>query len=255
MKRKLIVLDVDHTLLHTWHYSELAITMMNLDGTDSPYEEGFDDITYSKKLLKCFSNAFEWEENTVCPRPHLPEFSEQLLKLDTDIAIFSTGTRYYLEAVLPEVIPDLWKNTKFVWDRLFLSQQGSRKLKNMAKIQSELSYSIENIIMLDDSDIVTPWHNHLTITPFDVSPGKLDSALQDNALLRANRQITALQNIECMYALRKEENRQKKIWSANRLDWRWKESMKRAEHVELSEYPVPPPKSLNDRLADGEFDE
>ena len=138
-------------------------------------------------LQKSFSNAqiFKGENRAVIvPRPHLDKFIEYLnqIKDKIDIGIFSTASSFYLSTVLSNVIPWAIGNCVFIWDIAYCDFNSGMLAKDLRKVEKEFGYSLENIKMIDDQDIVLPESLRIPAIPFNVQ--NIHLAKNDTELLR-----------------------------------------------------------------------
>ena len=168
--RKLLVIDIDNTILHTV-----------LLGSDKRQ----DIEIFRNELLNCFDDAtlFKGENRAVIvPRPNLPAFTEYLQSVsgELDIGIYSTARSDYLERVLSAAFPWAIGRAKFIWDRSYCESSDGILTKNLEIVSTSFGYELENIRMLDDQDIIHPKHQRIHIEEFiahDIESAKLDSAL------------------------------------------------------------------------------
>lgn len=245
--KKLIVLDVDNTLLHTWHHGDLALALAMARGEDPKFEHDFNAEDYKKQLLSSFSNSYEWLDGIVCPRPHLESFLDYLFKQDIDIGIYSTGVESYLQEVLTKTCPMLLERSLFMWGRTTVNKQRRRNIKDISLVAEHFGYPIGSILMIDDRDNINPWQNLVAIKPFDVDPPYLEDALVDKALLTMKKRLDILFNVSDIHEQRNQEHAEMKLWQKGYADWRWKEKIDLfKDEISDRKYPVPQPKAIDD---------
>lgn len=171
-QKKLLILDVDNTLLHTVLFS-------SLDANTA--------AEYRRVLLKEFEGAcpFKDEERAVIvPRPQLDKFTQFIsdAKHKLDIGIYSTGTAQYLSTVLTAVFPYSIGNAKFIWDISYCASSGGALIKSLDRVADELDYPLDRIRMIDDQNIVRPTNMRIAVAPFIVDD--FDRAKKDIELHR-----------------------------------------------------------------------
>lgn len=175
--RKLLVLDVDNTLLHT----------VLLPDEDTNKIEMYRDLLLQKMPG---SIPLKGEDRAiVVPRPHLSDFLEFLSsnKSRLDIGIYSTGSDLYLEKVLSAVFPWAIGNAQFIWGLSRCESMGDKLVKDLEAVASTKGYSLSNIRMVDDLDIVIPTSQRIPIKPFVVTD--LEIVKEDDELLNVIKQI------------------------------------------------------------------
>lgn len=182
--RKLLVLDIDHTLIHT----------VLFDGVN-----GDELVIYQKLLKKEFPNARRFPDEpkaVIVPRPHLAEFTNFLdrNKSNFGIGIYSTGTAKYLSTALTAVFPWAIGNARFIWDVSYCKETNGVLLKDLAQITSSLSYPLEHIRILDDSDVVVQKGQRIVVEPFLAT--ELKKARSDDELLRIMPKIERWASLE-----------------------------------------------------------
>lgn len=171
-KNRLLILDVDNTLLHVPVYDNL---MYALSGR-SPSEEEFYNTLPEGGL-----SFYDDSPLKVYPRPHLIEFLSSAEGLGYDLALCTTGTREYIEKVLPACGLSLDRFISVV-TREQLENTGTRLVKDIRYFAS-LGYKEDQIVAIDDREDVYRGFQRskvLKISAFDV---KHDSFSEDNELL------------------------------------------------------------------------
>jgi RNA polymerase II subunit A small phosphatase-like protein len=141
MARKLLIFDLDETLVHATT-EEMA----------APAD-------------------FEWPPYYVYKRPYLTELLSQTNPY-YDFAVWSSASRDYVD-ILVERIFDAQFEVKFSWavdrcvQRVHPQSNGYVYIKDLRKVQSQ-GYEVENILIVDDSPekIARQPRNHLVIKPF-----------------------------------------------------------------------------------------
>lgn len=183
--KKLIVLDIDHTLLHTWMPEALPPFI----SADDPHRTAEQRQQYASRLLAEYPHVRTWNDAVICPRPHLDWFIQELLNEPTiDVAIYSTAAPIYITECLSRVAPDLLKHAAFVWGKAQCVKRDKTRVKDLELIAREFGYPIHNIRMVDDLQVVTPEPNRIPIEAFRVDVD-LGLALQDTELLRVAVEI------------------------------------------------------------------
>lgn len=162
---RLLVLDVDNTLLHVPVYDSLLHGLGKTGITEKAYYEGLPE---GGILLQ------EEEPLRVYPRPFLQEFIKEAQALEYDLAACSTATHEYLMTTLlccgidPEIFVAI--HGREIVDRT----------KDIEKF-TDLGYSIENIVAIDDNPHVHRYGtNVLAIEPFEVDIN--ENVLSDSEL-------------------------------------------------------------------------
>ena len=243
MPNRLILLDIDNTLLNTWQYNVIAVAINKAKGFPMGYPESFDAASYQTELLNSFPNSFIWEQVTVCPRPHLETFLSFLYEQDFDIGIYSTAVESYLKEVLPQLAPDLLSPCKFLWSRSDMSKQKNPKLQYIRLICETFGYELKTTCIIDDLPIVTPWQHRLSIEPFKVTPIHLEKAKSDTHLLAMMDVIKQSLSIKDFSVLRDKEQQALKAWQDKHDAWSWKERLK-PEEDQKDNFPEPKPETL-----------
>lgn len=158
-KKRLLVLDVDNTLLHMPTYDPM-INM--LAGCKISKQEFYDELP---------EGGITVDEDSlmkVYPRPHLHEFLDGAQALGYDLALCSTATESYLGVVLPLCGVDLDRFV-FVISREKLSPRGGGKYKNVDQFTAK-GYAAEHIVVIDDSrDVYVQTDHVIQIYPYHVT--------------------------------------------------------------------------------------
>jgi len=228
---RLIILDVDHTLLHSYAV-ETILDWLPPEDTKRTIEER---AKYKTTLLEQVHGAWECNDFLVCPRPHLARLESFILsQQNLSVAFYSTAAPIYLETVLPRVVPKLYDKAKFVWgkDKCQLYKEikykihpmasllsgGGRyreikiRIKDIATVCGQVGIALDQIFMVDDLPTVTPWFSWLEISPFNIAQG-IGPAHQDYQLLRLIKRLQLLlDQPKGTYALRMHEITQIRNW-------------------------------------------
>lgn len=173
----LVILDIDHTLLHTW-------TGFSDD------QAAVDTTAFRALLLDSYPGSFSWEGHPVCPRPHLERFSRFLLSTNLAWGFYSTGETGYVETVLHTLVPELIAKAEFVWGRDHCIPRMQTLAKDLEVVSETFGYRLDEIVMIDDLPVVEPDHRRLPINSFRISTD-IATASNDIELLRM---ILALQH-------------------------------------------------------------
>lgn len=182
---KLVVLDIDNTLLHTW----MPMTLPPFIALDDPHRTEEHRRLFATRLLSEYPGAVIWNDAIICPRPFLQEFIQFLVDEPTiDIGVYSTAAPIYLSESLMRVAPDLLSNAKFVWGKAQCIKKEKRRMKDLSLVAQQFNYDLKDIIMLDDLPVVMPEQNRLAITPFRVDID-LELAIKDGQLKWASLKI------------------------------------------------------------------
>jgi len=177
-QKKLVVLDIDHTLLHSW----VPTSLPPFIALDDPHRTEEQRQQFAERLLTQFPGAKVWNDSIICPRPYLHEFIQELIGHPAiDIAVYSGAAPVYLTESLSRVSPALLNHAKFVWGKAQCIKQDKRRVKDLSLVEQKYNYSLENILMLDDLPIVLPESNRLAIQPFRVDIN-LEVAIKDDQL-------------------------------------------------------------------------
>ncbi|MDQ2077479.1 NIF family HAD-type phosphatase [Marinimicrobium sp. ABcell2] len=169
-KKRLLVLDVDNTLLHVPVYDPLLYLLADLNISEEEFyrnlPDGGDSIDGDPHLK-------------VYPRPHLTEFLDKAESLGYDLALCTTATKQYIDTVLPLCGVSLERFVSVVC-REELSRRGLQKVKDVRPLVSA-GYKQEDIVVIDDRDDIHLQASHVIKIPsFEVRD---DSFLRDDELL------------------------------------------------------------------------
>lgn len=168
--RKLLILDIDNTLLNTVILRDLA------EGELQRIREALLRALPGSACIK------DEPRIVVVPRPHLVEFTEYLngVKGILDVGIYSSATASYIRKVLSAVFPWCIGNARFIWDITYCYELDGILKKDLSKISQSMGYRLENIRMLDDSEVILQRKLRIEISPFEnahVSKTKKDREL------------------------------------------------------------------------------
>lgn len=167
MKRKLLIFDLDETLVHA-----------RTESLPHPAD-------------------FVWHGYHVYKRPFLKELLSQVCQV-YDIAVWSSSSREYVDFVVENVF-GTQVEVKFSWaidrcvQRVHPQSNSYVYIKDLRKVQSQ-GYEVEQIIIVDDSPekIARQPRNHIGIAPF---MGNQDDvgllALTDDLLRRVGKLAVA----------------------------------------------------------------
>lgn len=154
---RLLILDVDNTLLHVPVYDPLIHA---LAGNNTISEKDF-----YRTLPDGGITIESGKPHKVYPRPHLIEFLEKAKKLGYDLALCSTATHDYLYTVLPLCGIDTGQFVAIL-SRQSLKYRGQNRVKDVTQFLL-LGYPKENIVAVDDrNDAYTEEDHVLVIPPF-----------------------------------------------------------------------------------------
>lgn len=142
---KLIVLDVDNTLLHTVEYSANSHYVAQGDFSSATHRDVEDFYRQFPEGGIPFSDA---PFPAVYPRHYLQEFLTELEQRGFKLAIYSSGTREYLQKVLHLVGIDV-RRFVAIWDRTH-TVRFRRELGKDLQLAVDLGFSREDIIAIDD---------------------------------------------------------------------------------------------------------
>lgn len=171
MKRPLLILDVDETLIH---------------GTTVPLETACD---------------FRAGEFHIYERPHVKEFLESVAK-SYDLACWSSATEDYLQIIMNQIISEKTK-LLFCWDRsrctrrMDFVMQEEFFLKDLRKIK-RLGYDLSRVLILEDEPrkVFRNYGNAVYVRPFF---GQRD----DSELLKLASYLLSIKDIENFRAVDK----------------------------------------------------
>lgn len=177
-KRKLVVLDLDNTLLHTW----VPTAQQPFIALDDPHRTEIQRKEFAARLLAEYPAASTWNDSIICPRPHLEEFIHSLVDgLDVRIGIYSTAVPIYLTEALKRIPGDIGNHAAFIWGKDKCVKVNGKRRKDLNKVSVEFDVDLANILMIDDLPVVLPEMNRLPIKPFRVD-FDLELAMQDDQL-------------------------------------------------------------------------
>jgi len=234
---RLVILDVDHTLLHSYAV-ETILDWLPPEDTNRSIDVR---EKYRTTLLDQVKGAWEWNDFVVCPRPHLSRLENFILsEPKLSVAFYSTAAPVYLETVLPRLVPKLYDKALFVWgkDKCVRDKVVKIPVKDMVPVCELVKMGIEQIWMVDDLPTVTPWFNRLDISPFNISHG-LEPAHQDYQLLRLiKRMQKLLDRNKGIHSLRVQEIHQQKNWENLRNHWL---TLNQRKGLTESDYPIQKP--------------
>ena len=164
MKSKLLILDIDETLLHA---------------TEEPLE---------------LEHHFETKLYYVYQRPFLNEFLQFCIK-HFKVAVWTTGGEEFAYTMVDNIFPDNYP-LEFIWSKdrcthVFdpeLYQNGY--LKNLKKVKKK-GYRLEEVLMIDDtpSKLKKNYGNLVTIAEFTANQ-------DDKELLRLMKYLEVLNQVE-----------------------------------------------------------
>lgn len=234
---RLLILDVDHTLLHSYS-AEAILDWLPPEDTNRSVEAR---IKHKALLLEKVPGAWECNDFVVCPRPHISQLEEYIVTQDDlGVAFFSTAAPIYLEMILPRLVPKLYERAMFVWGKDKCTRLNGLKfpIKDMQSVRNEFGLMYEQIWMVDDSPVVTPWYHWLEISPFNIST-RIEPAHQDYQLLRLiMRMQLFLSRDRGIYTLRMNELHELKNWENMRTQWL---TLNRRKGVTEADFPIPKP--------------
>jgi len=234
---RLVILDVDHTLLHSY-VVDTILDRLPPEDTNRTLEAR---AQYKTTLLEQINGAWQWNDFVVCPRPHLTRLEDFILsQSNLSVAFYSTAAPIYLETVLPRLVPKLYGGAKFVWgkDKCLRNKEVKIPVKDMVPVCEQVNVGIEQIWMVDDLPTVTPWFNRLDISPFNIAHG-IEPAHQDYQLLRLiKRMQKLLDRNKGIHSLRVLEIHQQKNWENLRSHWL---TLNHRKGLTEKDYPIPQP--------------
>ncbi|MCP8900054.1 HAD family hydrolase [Gilvimarinus xylanilyticus] len=156
VKPRLLVLDVDNTLLST-HAFDAEVALASGSKLTA---EGYLELLPSGGVI-----PFDELPAKTYPRPHLKLFITAVQAMGYDLAICTTATREYIDRMLPLCGIDL---TEFsvIKTREDLTFRGSRIIKDI-RMYAEYGYDIDQIVVIDDRrDVYYNSENLLLIKEF-----------------------------------------------------------------------------------------
>ncbi|MCP8900950.1 HAD family hydrolase [Gilvimarinus xylanilyticus] len=159
-EKRLLVLDVDNTLLHLPRYDPMLFALAELKVSS---EDFYRDLPAGGVPLEKASPV------KVYPRPHLQEFLHSAQQLGYDLALCTTATSDYLDVVLPLCGIDRGIFCEVI-HRDTLKYNPKRRCKDLGQF-IHLGYSKEQMVVIDDRpDLYFQRENVLQIEPFEVNP-------------------------------------------------------------------------------------
>ena len=237
----LLVLDVDHTLLHAW-VSEPVYDWLPADDPNRTPEKR---KQYQQLLLEKFPGSYQWNDFVVCPRPHLNKLEEFLLSNPRiQFGFYSTGAPVYLEGLLPRVVPKLYKRALFIWgkDKCPRVKEVKMPYKDLNLVSEAFGISLEQMVMVDDLPTVVPWYSRLHITRFNLTHG-IEGAMRDFQLLQLIKRLQIiLDHDKGIQSQRIQDLHDEVNWKNLRELWL---TINKRDNVTESDYPIPQPKSFD----------
>lgn len=234
---RLLILDVDHTLLHSW----VAEPIYERLPQDDPHRTPETRQLYKNVLLEKVPGAWQWNDLVVCPRPYLAELENFVLSQSRlKVAFYSTAAPIYLETLLPRVVPKLYDKAVFVWgkDKCVRDKIVKIPYKDMVSVCEQVRMGIEQIWMVDDLPTVVPWFSRLDISRFNITDG-IEPAHQDFQLLRLIKRLQLLlDRNKGIHSQRILEMHNDKNWENLKNLWL---TINKRQNVTESEYPIPRP--------------
>lgn len=136
-ERRLVILDLDHTLIYLYNPAkEKEVEFFaRLNGTELPPRQPPEGISYQDCIF--------------CKRPHLDRFIQQLKGWGLDLAIYSTATLPYIQAMLKlaQVDPILFVK---IWHREHCARERGQALHKSVEWAVAEGYQQKNILVVDD---------------------------------------------------------------------------------------------------------
>ena len=156
-KKRLLVLDIDNTLLHIPVYDPM---LPLLSGSELSEDEFYKSLPEGGLLLSENSSL------TVYPRPHLHTFLTKVCTLGYDLAICTTATYEYLHKALTVCGVAIDQFVAII-DREQLKAQGNSGLKDIRPF-IDFGYEVDDIVVIDDkSNVYIQPENVLQIQAFN----------------------------------------------------------------------------------------
>lgn len=185
-QKKLVVLDLDNTLLHTWVPEALPPFIAD----DDPHRSTEQRQQYAARLLAEFPDVQMWNDAIICPRPHLEEFIHSLI-YDAKVmfGIYSTAAPIYITEVLKRLPKDINIYSAFIWGKAGCYKMDGKRYKDLRKVSKAFDVDLKDILMIDDLPVVLPEINRMPIKPFRVDID-IELARQDDQLKRAASDIS-----------------------------------------------------------------
>lgn len=189
-ERKLVVLDLDNTLLHTW----VPTALPPFIAPDDPHRTEEQRKQFGERLLAEYPGVSTWNDSIICPRPHLEKFIHSLVdELNMRIGIYSTAVPIYLTEALKRLPGDIGNHASFIWGKDKCVKVDGKRCKNLNKVSTEFDVGLEDILMIDDLPVVLPETGRLPIKPFRVDID-LELAIQDDQLKKICQEIRQFVN-------------------------------------------------------------
>jgi len=186
-KNKLVVLDLDNTLLHTW----IPTALPPFITVDDPHRTKEQRMLFADRLLAEYPGASTWNDAIICPRPQLDEFIHLLIyDLKVRFAIYSTAVPIYITEALKRLPKDITVHASFIWGKADCYKMNGKRYKDLRKVSKAFDVDLKNILMIDDLPVVLPEINRLPIKPFSVDID-LEIALQDDQLKLAASEVSS----------------------------------------------------------------
>jgi hypothetical protein len=185
--KKLLVLDIDNTLLHTWMPSALPPFI----APDDPHRTEEQRKQFANRLLADYPGVSTWNDAIICPRPHLEEFIHSLIyESKVRFGIYSTAAPIYITEVLKRLPKDINIYSAFIWGKAECIKVVDKRCKDLRKVSKTYDVDLKNILMIDDLPVVLPEINRLPIKPFRVDIDH-EIALQDDQLKLAASEVSS----------------------------------------------------------------
>lgn len=171
MNKKLLILDVDETLIHT-----------EIDNPDCAYdfimEFKDDNYIYYTSL-----------------RPYLNQFLDYAFS-NFQVAIFTTAEYVYIKSIIKHLKVDMSK-FKFIYDRQYCNTKynhltGFRDhIKKLSRVRNAFNFPLENMLILDDKP-ETASENYGNLIP--IKPFYFDK--NDTELLKLISYLETIKDVE-----------------------------------------------------------
>lgn len=252
-KRKLVILDVDNTLMHSYQHLPLRFMKSNIKVDDRNKKEIKETQENHPQVIVTSEYSF------VTARPYLSYFIEQLINNPViDIAVFSAARMFYLEETINLLEPRLFENALFVWSYESGNiSSGDYPRKQLESVKNIYGYQYQNMYMIDDMPYVQPQYCHIDIPEFYFYSMASSRSMEDKELIRMLIRLEVLLSIECLETERK---RYKKICSEydkNYNQWMNENGVSIFNddyHEKMKFFPIIKPKAI-DEISDNEVDE
>ena len=172
MKQKLLILDIDETLIHSTE------TLLSRNP----------DFTVGSKYY-------------VYKRPFVEQFLTWCSE-NFDIAIWTSATNDYAAEIVANIFPQGQHNLLFVWSRERCTQSldiESREVfweKKLTKLRRR-GYDLDNVIVIDDSPLMwrNSYGNLVSVTPFlgDEDDNELEKLMRYLATLKDTENVRKIE--------------------------------------------------------------